>query len=297
MKSTTKYLCAATAAFILLNGALIARAQTIEDTTVPEVFITQSGTTTINDLVVFQLANTTLFARTTWGQSLLRWTVKTNANTDIRKRYGDPKSVHDIQPGDYLSIEGIMEGGSSLSVIADKIIDWSDYTTKDSLSGTITGIVVPNQEYTLTEKDGSQASIFLTATSTIYRNRREILPKYIRVGDPVTAVNGTYDTVKRQMTATTINITLDPQIFAWQNYQGTLKTLPSGSPATFILTIGGKDYTIVMSSDATILNERRYPATYDRFLAGDTVRVYGHIREDDDQLDTINATVVRDISF
>jgi len=46
-----------------------------------------------------------------------------------------------------------------------------------------------------------------------------------------------------------------------------------------------------------ILNNRRVAVMFDRFLTGDTIRFYGFIREDNDEMDTINASILRNLNF
>ncbi|OHA18592.1 MAG: hypothetical protein A2664_03055 [Candidatus Taylorbacteria bacterium RIFCSPHIGHO2_01_FULL_46_22b] len=266
--------------------------------TIPEVQITREGLVKIKGLEIQQRANTTFFARTSWDKSLIRWVIKTDKNTDIRKRFGDKKDITEIKEGDYISIEGSIEGGTSLSVLATKVIDWSDFTSQGSFSGTVGNITTPEKQFTLIKKDGGTIEISINATTTVYRNRREVLPKFIRTGDRVDSITGTYTSNNNQLLAQQITISIDPTIFSWKNYEGTLKTIPSTTkPVTFQVVVGGKEYTVVLYDDALVLNTRRQKVTFERFLAGDTVRIWGHIRADNDELNTINGDVLRNMAF
>ena len=269
-----------------------------DDPTIPEVHITKDGKVTIQGLKVMQRINTTFFTRTEWDDdSFLRWTLKTGASTDIRKRFGGTMVVSEIKEGDYLYVEGIIENGSTLSINAKKVIDWSDYAAQGTLSGTVREIKIPSTQFSLLQANYETVDVFLNATTTVLRNRRPVLPSLLKAGDTVSSIDGVYDSSAKKMLAKKIVLYVDPTIFVPQNYQGTLKSVPSGSPTTFTLTINGKDYTVVLTEGANILNYARQSVTFTRWLLGDTVRVYGFIREDSDLLDTIQASVIRNINF
>mgnify|MGYP001567410062 CR=1 FL=1 len=63
-------------------------------------------------------------------------------------------------------------------------------------------------------------------------------------------------------------------------------------PATFVLTAGGVDYTVRVSTDTSVLNNRWLKLAFTSITAGDKVRVYGSVNSDN----TVDATVVRDVS-
>lgn len=284
--------------FTVVDRNVLAETSFEADPTIPEIHIGRNGAVTIEGLKIMQMANTTIFGRTTWDEAFIRWTIKTSQSTEIKKRLGDKMSVYDFKEGDYISLEGYVEGGAGLSIMATKIVNWSDYTTQSSFSGTIKSIDTPEKQFTLTADKGGTITVTLNSSTRIYRNKREIFPKYLNVGDKITSIEGIYDTSSRVMRADTVNVYIDPKIFEWQNYQGILQTLPSDTkPTTFVLRIGGKDYNIVLSDDPLILNKARSTVTFSRFLVGDTVRIWGHIRADNDELDTIYVEVVRDINF
>ncbi len=284
--------------FMAVGQNVLAETSFEADPTIPEIHIGRNGAVTIEGLKIMQMANTTIFGRTTWDEAFIRWTIKTNQDTQIKKRLGDKMSVYDFKEGDYLSLEGYVEGGAGLSIMATKIVNWSDYTTQSSFSGTIKSIDTPEKQFTLTADRGGNITVILDSSTRIYRNKREILPKYLNVGDKITSMEGIYDTSSRIMKADKVNVYIDPKIFEWQNYQGILQTLPSDAkPITFILKIGGKDYDIILYDNPLIMNKARNTVTFSRFLVGDTIRIWGHIRADDDELGTIRAEVVRDINF
>ncbi len=269
-----------------------------DDPTIPEVHITRDGKVVIQGLKIMQRINTTFFARTIWDDSsFIRWTIKTSAGTDIRKRYGETIQVSEIKDGDYVYAEGVIEGGSGLSINATKIINWSDFTAQSTMSGTIKTITAPSQQFTLLKSNKDLIEVFLNATTSVRRNKFPISAGLLKIGDVVQSIEGTYDSSAKNILAQKITTYINPEIFKSQNYQGILQTAPAGDPASFTLKIDGKNYTVQLSSDAIILNRARQIVTFSRWLVGDTVRVYGNIREDSDYLDTISASIARDINF
>ena len=269
-----------------------------DDPTIPEVHITRDGNVTIQGLKVMQRINTTFFTRSEWeDDSFIRWTLKTSPNTEIRRRLGGTMLVSEIKEGDYLYVEGTIESGSTLSINAKRIIDWSDFAAQGTLSGSVREIKIPSKQFSLLQKNYDTVEVFLTATTTVLRNKRPILPSLLKAGDTITSIQGVYDSAKKTMNAQKIVTYIDPNLFVPQNYQGTLKSVPSGSPTSFVLTINGKDLTIVLTEGASVLNKARQTVTFTRWLLGDTVRVYGFIREDNDLLDTIQASIIRNINF
>jgi hypothetical protein len=77
--------------------------------------------------------------------------------------------------------------------------------------------------------------------------------------------------------------------------EGTLKTLPGATlPATFVLTAGGKDYTVTVASNTSVLNSSWLRAELSTMKAGDKIRVYGTVNSTNL---TIDATVVRDTTL
>jgi len=76
--------------------------------------------------------------------------------------------------------------------------------------------------------------------------------------------------------------------------EGSAKTAPAGAaPMTFILTVGGKDYTVRVAADTAVLNTLWLRGAIGNIHVGDDVRVYGMVNADM----TIDATVVRDVSL
>ncbi len=76
--------------------------------------------------------------------------------------------------------------------------------------------------------------------------------------------------------------------------EGNVKSVSgAGVPTSFVLTVEGKDYTVRVASDTSVLNALWLHTSFSNIRVGDSVRVYGMINSDM----TIDATVVRDTSI
>jgi hypothetical protein len=76
--------------------------------------------------------------------------------------------------------------------------------------------------------------------------------------------------------------------------EGKVKTAPVGAvTTTLVLTVDGKDYTVKVAADISVLNSSWLRMPISSIAVGDSVRIYGTVNTDM----TINATVVRDTSI
>ena len=77
--------------------------------------------------------------------------------------------------------------------------------------------------------------------------------------------------------------------------QGKLKSLAgTTAPTSFVLTVGGTDYTVSVGIGTAILKANWLPASLADFEINDTVRVYGSV---DSSAHTVDATVVRNVDL
>ncbi|MBV9159817.1 MAG: hypothetical protein JO019_04445, partial [Candidatus Kaiserbacteria bacterium] len=112
----------------------------------------------------------------------------------------------------------------------------------------------------------------------------------------VLSAPGTYDYGSNTLAASALTIFQAKDVFVSKNFQGTLKALAGTNlPTTLTVTIDGVDYTVYLTAKTSILNNKKASVGLYRFAAGDTVRLYGKIRETN--LSEIDAEVVRDTSF
>jgi len=146
----------------------------------------------------------------------------------------------------------------------------------------------------LTTKNGA-VTILVGTTTQIKKGSRAIEMSLVKKGDTVTDVVGIYDHNTKSIDANVMIIYINKKIFVSRNFEGTLKTISVGSPTTLIFNTEGKDYTVVLSDKTEIFNKNRKVVPLKRYLEGDTIRLYGAIREAEEPI--IDAELIRNISL
>ncbi|MFM2357645.1 MAG: hypothetical protein RJA61_382 [Candidatus Parcubacteria bacterium] len=265
----------------------------------PEIHIGKGGLVKAQGIKVMQISGNTIFARFIWQEAYLRLTIKTDSSTRITRRYGGTLPLSQISVGDWLVIEGELERGSeSFSVKATAIKDVSIFTQDEvKTSGTITESIGGGSTLKLQSKEKGLIEIRTDGTTHIKKGSLSISPKDIQVGDTITSVLGVFDTAKKSMQATFIEVFVNMNIFTPQNFQGTLVSIEKTTlPTTIVIAVGNKNYTVKLTEKTSIMRASRALVTLPRFVVGDTIRFYGNITEQD--LNVIdNVLVVRNISL
>lgn len=265
----------------------------------PELHIDAHGNISAKEVAVAQISGTTLFSRLSWGgNSFLRFTIVTDNATVVRKRYGEKSTVADIKEGHLLDVEGLLRFGSdSFQIAAEKIRNLSLEREQKDVSGTIQTINTASRSFYLTRKIRDPLTVQVTSDTVITKGVRNIGFDELVSGDAVLSARGVYDYPSNVLTAEKITVYQEKTIFKAKNFEGTLKRVEGTAlPTTLIVTIGGKEYTVELNEKTKILSRTRKPATLARFVAGDTVRFYGAIAENN--LTVIkNVEIVRNLNF
>lgn len=258
--------------------------------------IDKDGNVSMRQVKIYQIAGTTFYARYYIGLAFIRMIIKTDADTKIRRRFGDEISLKEVAPGDIVNVLGKIEtGADSLSVVANDITNFSNQKKITSFTGAITEIGTSSASFILKTK-GQDVITLTTGTSTQIRKGNRIIPvKLVHVGDTVIDASGTYDQATKNLDAKVVVIFTDMKVFEKRNFQGILKAMTEGNPPTLLINTEGKDYAVILSNNTLILNKKRQAVSIRRFLPGDTVRLYGAIREAEEAI--IDAQIVRDIDL
>jgi hypothetical protein len=261
------------------------------------VSIDKDGKVSVNAAKVIQVSGTTIFAQSRFGNAPLRWILPTNANTVIHKRFDGIISVKEIAYGDLINFDGVLNlSGDSLNVTVSNLVDWTRKDEAGSFSGTVTTLATTSKGFLLKTPTGQKITVIIGDTTTITKGKLTISLAQIKIGDKINETSGTLDVPSKTLQANKIVVYQNPAVFYSQNFQGTLKSIDlTQNPPLLILTIGTKDYTVHVSSGAPILNSARAAVSPSRFMIGDTIRIYGAIRQTD--LNTIDATLVRNTSL
>lgn len=265
----------------------------------PEVHIKTDGTMTVRSAKVDQILNTTLFLTTRWGTMPLRWTMKTDADTTVVKRYGGNARVADIKLGDYIDVEGdFFVGSDFFGLTAKNIKDWS----LQEEAGTFSGKIVEHNANNFVLQTPTQNITVQPATSTsIKKGGVWISWNRLKNGDTVVLADGVYDYAKNTLTANQIVVFQPTAAFAARNYEGVLTRIDVPRlPAILAVTVGGTLYTVLLSEKTVVLKKGRALAELSRFVAGDTIRFYGPLRQEEnilrDEL-VVDAEVVRNLNL
>ncbi len=266
----------------------------------PEVHIRPDGTMAVRSAKVDQILNTTLFLTTKWGTMPLRWTMKTDAGTQVTKRYGGNARVSDIRMGDYLDVEGeFFVGSDFFGLTAKSIKDWSLQEESAVFLGVVTEVNPLN--FLLRTPQNQTISVRMASSSTIRKGAVVIPFGLLQRGDAIPRAAGTYDYASNILTAQELIVFQPRNEFAPRNYEGVLNEARAAQlPATLIVTVGGADYTVMVSEKTEVLKKNRAPAQLARFVAGDAVRFYGALREEEKTLQNVlvvDAEVVRNMSL
>lgn len=281
--------------FLLTIGFLLP-AFSLADNINSEVSIDKDGNVKMSGVKIVQNAGKTFFARLYWGDSYIRFLVKTADKTAFYRSTGEKTSYEEVREGDLVTLEGTLEsGGTNLVVIPTVFKDESIKKKQTEFSGAISATF--NGNITLTTKGGKKITLSPTSTSTILRGVRPITSDKIVVGDKVLKALGEFDYDTNVLTASEINVYVDKKIFEPQTYVGEAADLPSSSTTPFFVNvyISGKLYRVNATPSTSILKKNREKADVNRFMRGDQLRVYGKRLDSDENI--IDAEIIRNTSL
>ena len=286
--------------FAMTQGKTLAAIQLITSYTPPatdsvqDFHIDKDGYVNLQQAKVYQISGTSFYARYYIGLAFVRVLIKTSPTTKVYRRFGDEIPLVQIGAGDVLNVSGKIEtGADSLSLVADKIIDFSNQQEISDFKGTIVANGSIDGSFLMNTKTTGNIVITTGTTTQIRKGSRIIDSAHIHIGDQITDTTGTFDHSSNTLAANVIVVYIDMKQFTPKNFQGTLKAVLN--PQTLTFTTGGKDYNVVLSGATQILNNKKNPALLQRFVVGDTIRIYGAIQESDDPI--INAEIVRNIDL
>lgn len=261
------------------------------------ISVSEKGEVKIKNAVVFYIVTNTVFARTNWDNAYIRWTIRTDGNTKIVKRFDGLASLSDVKVGHVLDVEGNLASGSeSMDLKASFIRDLSLENEDGSFSGTISNINNDGRNFTLKTKNKKNISVNTSSDTTIKKGNINILASKIKNGDVVLRLTGDYHQPSETIKAKSLEIYQDRSIFAPKNFQGKLKSLSGTTlPANVVVTVQGIDYTVILNEKAQVLNNKKANTKLNRFVEGDVVRFFGSIREGAET--TVDAEVIRNLDL
>ncbi len=261
------------------------------------VSVSEKGEVKIQNGVVFHIISNTFFIRTNWDNVYIRWTVRTDGNTKIVKRFNGSASFSEIKLGHIVNIDGVLvSGAESMDMKASFIRDLSLENEEGDFSGTITNISSDSKTLTLKTKNKKELKINILSDTFIKKGNVTITSPDIKKGDVILRLKGVYHQPTETVKAQSLEIYQDRKIFAPRNFQGKLKSLSSVTlPTNAVVTVGGVDYTVILNDKSEVLNNKKANTKLNRFVEGDVVRFYGSIREGAET--TVDAELIRNLDL
>ena len=296
---TKKLIALIALSFVFLaSGAALAQAiPTVPDPSVPDFHIDKNGNVNINQAKVMLIAGTSFYLRYYVGLAFIRILITTTSDTKVYRRYGDNIPMSRIVVGDTINFQGTIQStADTLTVVASSITDFSDQKQVGGFKGMVVGMGNPDGSFLLATSEQGNITVTTGTTTQIRKGTRFLTPDRIRPGDQITDAEGTFDHGSNTLTANIIVIYTDMSVYQPRNFQGTIKTITgAGNGRSIVFTTNGKDYSVVTDASAKILRANWTASSMDRFVAGDTIRIYGAIRETDDPI--IDAEIIRDLNL
>ena len=133
------------------------------------------------------------------------------------------------------------------------------------------------------------------ATSTSF-SRFALDLEHLRVGDRISKVTGDYDIPSKTLVALSVTSYIDLELYKPRLFIGKLAEAPAPANATSIkVTANGALFTVFIGDTTKIMRNNWSTTTPQRFVAGDTIRLYGTRREVDEPI--IDAEVIRNTNL
>jgi len=262
-----------------------------------EVNITKDGNVTISSIKVMQIFGSTLATRLYWGDAYVRLTVKTNNKTSFLRGTGEATTIKEIAEGDLLDVTGVLEPGSSaLSVLASSVKNSSVQKKQTTFSGSVISVDLSAKKFVLDAKKFGVINVFATTTTRFTKGNRTLDLEHLRVGDIIIKTEGDYDLSNRTLIAQSVLTYVDLNYYKPKNFEGKLQEVTGTTvPTSIRVLIDGASFVVNITDKTSVFSKNRKATLLSRFVSGDTVRIYGAIREVDELI--IDATIVRNVNL
>lgn len=283
--------------FIILLLALLFLAPVMTHALSSEIHVTKDGKASVSGAKIMQQAGNTFFARLYWGDAFIRFTIKTNSATKFLRGTGEGTTIDEIKDGDLLDVSGELQSQSdTLTVIASSVKNSSVQKEQATLSGTVTSVDLSLRQFIFNNKDRGAVTVNVATSTVFLKGTRTLDLEHMRVGDRISKTSGDYDVPSKTLVAQSVTIYVDPALYKPRLFVGKLAEAPSSPDATSIkVTVRDTPFTVFLDGKTVIMRNNRSTTTLQRFVAGDTIRLYGTRREVDEPI--IDAEVVRNINL
>lgn len=263
-----------------------------------EIHVTKEGKASISNAKVMQLAGDTFFARLYWGDAFVRITIKTNSSTKFLRATGESTTIAEVSEGNLLDVSGELQTGSdTLSIIASSLKNSSVEREQSVFSGTVESVDLSLRQFTLNSKERGAVIIKIATSTQFFKGSRTLDLEHIRVGDRIIKVSGDYDIPSKTLFTKSVTIYIDLTLYKPRLFIGKLAETPSSSAETnsIKVTANGALFTVFIGDKTSIIRNNKSTTTLQRFVTGDTIRIYGTRREVDEPI--IDAEVIRNTNL
>ncbi len=223
--------------------------------------------------------------------------VETTGQTKFYRGTGEITDVSEVSVNDLINITGQLQSGSdSLVLVANTLTDTSVQKEQTTTSGTVTSVDVSSGTFALNSKTLGAITVSTNGATTFIKGNRTLDLAHVTAGDAITKTSGDYNLTTKTLTATNVVTYVNMNMYQPQNYQGTLVSVAGTSlPTSVVVSVGNISYTVMLTQTTAVLSNKKSPALLARFIPGDTVRLYGTIREQDAPV--IDASILRDLNL
>ncbi|MBI3634405.1 MAG: hypothetical protein HY228_02190 [Candidatus Yonathbacteria bacterium] len=262
-----------------------------------EIHVTKEGKADVSSAKVMQQAGNTFFARLYWGDAFIRFTIKTNSSTKFLRATGEATTIGEVKEGDLLDVSGELQSQSdTLTINASTIKNSSVQKEQAVLSGTVTALNSSLKQFTLNNKERGFVTVKVATSTQFIKGNRSLDLEHIRIGDRIIKTSGDYDIPSKTFIANSVTTYVDPALYKPRLFIGKLTETPSSIEAiTIKVSVSDTPFSVFIGNNTEIMRNSRSTTTIQRFIKGDTIRIYGTRREIDEPI--IDAEVVRNTNL
>lgn len=166
------------------------------------------GATIVRGAEVTAVTDSEVKAETSWGETVLNWVVKTDADTDYIGTKGETTARSDIAVGDTVSFRGVLDQAlSGLVVKASSVKNWSKTNVLTKINGGVTSINASVHSFVVT-RGNTETTVETNASTTFTKDGDDAEFADISLDGNV-KVEGTWNASTSAFTASKVEIDTD----------------------------------------------------------------------------------------
>ncbi len=255
-----------------------------------EVHIFNDGKVLVRGAKVTGVSGRVISANTILGSVKLEWAINTDSsNAKFIRKFGGVSDISEVSVGDLISFHGqlVTTIASPFTVNADVVKDWSIQKKEGNVNGTVKSVDSAGKKFVVSSEDKGDVTVLVASSTVIKMGDEAGVFSDITVGAKLSA-RGVLNTISKEISATGIKIHIKDKEKTVMG--GALKSIAgTTAPTTLVMTSEGKDYTVKISGDTSILSASWLRVALSSFVVGDKIQVYGLMNADM----TIDATVLK----